>query len=298
FLGPVALSGGGGNDTLIGTAAGDTLDGGDQDDSLVGGLGDNSLVGGPGNDTLQTLNGADTLLGGGNDDCLTGGGGNDVLNGGPDTDRLAEAGDVNFQLTDSTLTGLGNSSVAGLELVTLTGGPGDNNFNLDGWTGNATLDGGPGTDSLTVSGTAGADTPIITDSQVAFGAVTTDFANMEQLAILGGEGDDSFSLNALRAALSQPEAELHPLIAMTLSGGSGSDTFSLTPLPSVRIFVDGGDTPADAIDEIVFNSEGLFVEQEPGRLIPEGQQPITYTGIERISIVNQLYRLFLSILNR
>ena len=298
FAGPVALYGGPGNDTLIGTAGDDTLDGGDQNDSLVGGLGNNSLVGGPGNDTLQALGGNDTLLGGAGDDSLTGGGGSDLLDGGADLDRLAESGNANFSLSDTAFTGLGVSSVAGLERVTLTGGPGDNSFNLQGWTGNATVDGGPGTDALTVSGTAGSDTPIITDSQVAFGGMTTDFFNLEQLAVLSGEGDDIFSITELSAALAQPGAQLHPLNALTLSGGAGSDTFNLTPLPSVSIFVDGGEGPDGAVDRLFFNSEGLFVEQEPGQLVPEGQQPILYSHIEQVSIIDRLYRLFMAIITR
>ena len=60
----------------------------------------------------------------------------------------------------------------------------------------------------------------------------------------------------------------------------------------------GGDGPADAFDQILFDSQGLFVEQEPGRLTPEGQQPILYTGIEQVSILDQLYRLFLSLVGR
>ena len=70
FLGPVMLSGGGGNDILRG---------GDLDDALNGGLGD---------DQLDAQGGADTATGGDGMDKLDGGLGNDTLEGGPGTDSF------------------------------------------------------------------------------------------------------------------------------------------------------------------------------------------------------------------
>ncbi|MCS6978295.1 MAG: tandem-95 repeat protein [Gemmatales bacterium] len=53
FPGPVILSGGAGNDTLLGGRFGDLLLGGAGNDSILGGSGDDTLDGGAGNDTLD-----------------------------------------------------------------------------------------------------------------------------------------------------------------------------------------------------------------------------------------------------
>ncbi|MBX9627477.1 MAG: tandem-95 repeat protein, partial [Gemmataceae bacterium] len=53
FPGPVALDGGAGNDTLLGTAFGDVLAGGPGDDSVVAGAGADRLDAGGGNDVLD-----------------------------------------------------------------------------------------------------------------------------------------------------------------------------------------------------------------------------------------------------
>lgn len=67
------VTGGGGNDTLIGSAA---------DNVLTGGAGNDVLLGGGGNDTLQGGAGQDLLVGGSGADSLDSGGGEDILVGG------------------------------------------------------------------------------------------------------------------------------------------------------------------------------------------------------------------------
>jgi len=69
----VNVTGGSGNDILIGTAAANTL---------VGGNGNNILLGGGGNDTLTGGTGADILIGGSGADSLSGAGRGDILIGG------------------------------------------------------------------------------------------------------------------------------------------------------------------------------------------------------------------------
>jgi autotransporter-associated beta strand protein len=72
----ISISGGGGNDTLVGGFLGDTLDGGDGHDLLLGGTqisdGGDLLLGGSGDDVLIGFTGADTLQGGVGDDLLLG----------------------------------------------------------------------------------------------------------------------------------------------------------------------------------------------------------------------------------
>jgi acrosin len=67
------VTGGSGNDILIGNASANVLSGGAGNDILTGGDGDDTLNGGAGNDILIGGNGADTLDGGSNDDILIGG---------------------------------------------------------------------------------------------------------------------------------------------------------------------------------------------------------------------------------
>ena len=84
----LAFNGGGGNDTLDGSAADGPMlgRGGAGDDRLVGGSGNDVLLGGAGRDTLVGGAGADILDGGTGSDILIGGLGRDVLTGGPGAD--------------------------------------------------------------------------------------------------------------------------------------------------------------------------------------------------------------------
>ena len=72
------LSGGDGDDLLVGGFLGDTLDGGADNDILLGGSGNDVLRGGTGIDQLIGDTGSDTLDGGGGSDILSGGAGFDT----------------------------------------------------------------------------------------------------------------------------------------------------------------------------------------------------------------------------
>jgi VCBS repeat-containing protein len=75
----VSLSGGNGNDSLVGTGGEDMLNGGNGNDVLSGLGGHDVLIGG---------NGTDTLYGGAGNDVLAGGNGNDVMSGGTGADTF------------------------------------------------------------------------------------------------------------------------------------------------------------------------------------------------------------------
>jgi trimeric autotransporter adhesin len=76
------------NNTLMGTFALNLgVTGGTGNDWMIGSLNADSLSGGAGNDRLSGDVGNDTLNGGEGNDTLIGGGGNDTLNGGADNDR-------------------------------------------------------------------------------------------------------------------------------------------------------------------------------------------------------------------
>ncbi|WP_434684985.1 peroxidase family protein [Pseudanabaena minima] len=227
------LSSGGSNDILSGGAGNDTMNGGTGTDTVVE-SGDfnftltNTQLTGNGTDTLTSIEQA--ILTGGNSDnifnvagfggtvtldggigndtfTLRTGAGNDTINGGAGTDTLIESGNVNFVLTDTTLTGNGTDTLISIELATLTGGTGGNTINASGFSGAVTLDGGAGNDSLT--GGIGNDT--------LFGGTGNDI-------IVGGAGDDTLTGGAGND---------------TLTGGLGSDKFVY------NLFTDRTDTITD-----------------------------------------------------
>lgn len=82
------ILGRGGDDRLEGEAGDDTIAGGDGEDRIDGASGDDSLDGGARDDRIEGGSGADTLAGGSGDDRLEGGSGRDVLIGGSGDDTL------------------------------------------------------------------------------------------------------------------------------------------------------------------------------------------------------------------
>ncbi|WP_146136498.1 SBBP repeat-containing protein [Aphanothece hegewaldii] len=153
-----------------------------------------------GNDTLIGTSENDTLNGGAGDDVLTGGEGNDKLVGGNGSDRLIEIGDVNFILTNSSLTGKGTDTLSTIEEAQLTGGISNNTLDAFGFSGKVTLEGGLGidiligganddtyivdstTDTITESAGRGNDT---VNSSVTFSLA--NLANVENINLLGTE---------------------------------------------------------------------------------------------------------------
>jgi len=93
------LTGGVGNDTLVGSALGlnvliggagkDNLSGGNLADVLQGDNGGDILVGGAGDDNLSGGNGKDSLDAGAGNDIVVGGNGRDALTGGEGADNFA-----------------------------------------------------------------------------------------------------------------------------------------------------------------------------------------------------------------
>lgn len=288
----VTLSGGEGNDSLIGSTKGDVLVGNEGNDSLSGGAGNDSFDGGAGEDvvfeivnnnvvvtntkltggaglgtdtllnlenirlsggiadnkfdltaftgnsTLQGGAGADTLIGGsGNDrllgqggtgDVLTGNDGNDVLDGGTGDDKITESGNVDWLLSNTSLTGRGTDTVVGIELAWLIGGAADNQLNAAGFSGSTTLEGGSGND--TISGGSNADVlngGVGNDSivgngghDVIRGGTGNDIlqGNDGNDSLIGGDGDDSIDGGAGNDGLSGN------LGNDTLQGGTESDS--------------------------------------------------------------------------
>ncbi len=143
------VTGGAGNDVLVGTACGDDIDGGAGDDRIDGRGGHDVIHGGDGDDHIEAGAGNDTVYAGAGDDVVLGGAGNDWIWGGGGNDRLSggEGDDVIFgEAGSDTVEG-----DAGADM--LFGGAGDDT--LSGGHGGDRLMGGDGDDVLT--GGAGRD---------------------------------------------------------------------------------------------------------------------------------------------
>jgi len=183
-LGSVFLYGESGDDTLRGGHGNDQLEGGAGDDLLSGGAGRDRIVGrgdtnftlsanqlsGLGTDSFDGIEeahliggtGANTLDGSGFTGALViyeGQGGDDILIGrATGTDRVRAAGDADFTLSDSQLSGLGTDSLQDIDQAHLIGYTGANRFDASAFTrgaviinagaGNDTLIGGGGRDRL------------------------------------------------------------------------------------------------------------------------------------------------------
>jgi Ca2+-binding RTX toxin-like protein len=169
------IEGGGGNDSLYGGAGNDVLQGrwnnaamlfgGEGDDTLYSGGMGNQLHGDDGNDTLYGSDDAEPLRGGAGNDLLLGGGGDDTLDGGPGDDTMrGDAGNDRF--TDNV----------GVDIV--EGGEGDDVFMWNGL-GTRTFAGGGGLNRLEIA-FAGAGGIDYTDAAVTLtntSAATTVFDN-------------------------------------------------------------------------------------------------------------------------
>ncbi len=109
--------------------------------------------------------GADVINGGNGNDVIEGGSGADAMSGGGGIDTLMESADLDYTLTDSTLTGNGSDTHNSFELARITGGVSANTIDASAFTGPTVLSGGPGNDVLTggtgsdvLQGSTGSDT--------------------------------------------------------------------------------------------------------------------------------------------
>lgn len=198
----IYFEGGGGKDTLDGSAATVAL-------IAAGGVGQDSLVGGLANDTFQGGIGADVLAGGG---------GNDWLDGGTQADRLIwSSGDGN-----DTLIGGDGADVADLR-----GHGGDDLFSLNALGPNAVFDAAtPGAtldireiETIEVSGDDGDDVLTVGD---------LSGSSVKHVFFSGGAGNDILvGVDAMRKLNADGGSDDDTLIggaaADTLTGGAGND---------------------------------------------------------------------------
>ncbi len=180
---PTTLTGGLGNDTIIGSAKLDTLvESGDVNfkltttqliglgtdtlsgidaAQLTGGSGANlidagaftkpvTLLGGDGNDTLIGGSATDRIDGGAGNDRITGGAGMNTLFGGDGLDRIVETSDAaTFSVSNASVIGTETERIYSFEEAELTGGASANYLTVaSNFTGPVTLNGGGGNDTL------------------------------------------------------------------------------------------------------------------------------------------------------
>jgi len=246
----VRVSGGNGDDEIIGSEFAEVLNGNQGDDTISGANGHDVLLGGGGDDSLSGGNGHDTLRGHSGQDAIFGEiegegaetpqnqpiiigdppmpdvlPGNDVMFGGAGDDRIEGNGG------DDRISGGDGSDVIdghmGDDLI--TGGDGDDL--IRGWQGNDTLSGNDGNDTILsgghddlVFGGNGNDELEGTGSLVVVGFNQPPFgAGTGNDTIEGGGGDDE-----IRGA-------------MLATGGAGNDTLGGTIGSNTLIGGDGDD---------------------------------------------------------
>lgn len=194
-----------GNDLILAGDGADIVTSGAGQDTIFGGLGSDNLDGGDAADRIYGEQGNDSLLGGAGEDALWGGADNDHLSGGLGDDTLS-GGDGHDELrgnrgADHLSGGGGNDLIKGLlGPDTLIGG--DGNDTLKGGPGDDHLEGGVGDDLL--KGKRGDDRLIGGDGNDKLkGNLGADYLS-------GGSGDDRLDGGADND---------------TLEGGAGADIF-------------------------------------------------------------------------
>lgn len=191
-----------------------------------------------------------TLLGGDGSDTLTGSTKGDVLDGGGGMDLLLAAGNFNFVITDSSMTGRGSDVLANIEKLQVTGGASANVIDARGFSGSTVLQGGNGND--TIYGGSGNDelSGEGDDDWVDSGAGNDKFIyESGNDTLIGGDGNDLF-LEGQGVDLYQGgagddflvEDNRFDLEADTFEGGTGRDTYQIgnssnTPDPFTGLVV-------------------------------------------------------------
>jgi Ca2+-binding RTX toxin-like protein len=267
------LTGGDGNDTIIGDNAVNILDGGPGDDYLNGGGGDDALnATGEGNDTLVGGKGNDTAIytSGGVKVTLDGKA-NDGAPGEHDnikTEWVAVNGDNNMLVGDdgpnllfcfgkhNTIIGNG-----GDDMITdnspdgkcvVSGGPGDDIFALNVASASAgTVDGGPGTDAFEAFFTNGGSGVNVID--------LSKFTGVENVS--GTPGNDSIIGDAADNLLIGHEGN-DTIVGMggndVIDGGLGAD--SLEGSAGDDVFVNNSNTTSGDADTVI-GGKGFDIAQ-------------------------------------
>jgi Ca2+-binding RTX toxin-like protein len=263
------LSGGAGDDTLIGDSLSNLLMGNAGNDSLFGGLGNDTIAGMSGNDVADGGDGLDTVdfstRSVGVSLVLAGASNAAAVVGGTETDTIRNVENIVGGSAADTLGGDGNdnSLFGGAGNDSLFGANGNDLF--VGGAGNDTIDGGLGNDTLDYSATlTGTNISVVMNGSInatAFiGASERDtFNNIEN--ILGGAGNDTLTgdsnANFLSGGAGNDLIFGGGLGNDTLWGGTGNDMIQINRNNAglTGMSIDGG----SGTDTVQFMSSQAYV---------------------------------------
>jgi hypothetical protein len=258
WTGNGSLTGGGGRDTVVATK--------DANFTL-------------GNRELKTTDHMDLVLAGLSVADLTGGPGNNVFNvskwmgtgkldgeGGADT--VVAAKDGNFTLVDSRLVTSDGMSLA-LEHLTaadLSGGAGDNIFDVGGWTGIGAIDGGSG-GSDTVVATRDANFSLTDASLNDSDGMAFALAHIGTAALTGGADPDHFTVSNWTGNA-------------VLNGVNGGDTYTINLLGSGSgtTTVNGNGGSSGGLLQVVGTPGGDAIAVTETQ-VTRGSEVVNYRGV-------------------
>ena len=214
------------------------------------------MTGGAGNDYIIGNIGADTIVGAQNDKVLDGGGGTDTLNVGANFTSTSDAQIVNIEnvtLTAASTLNLSNQTEgftitgsAGIDSITA----GSGNDTIVGAQNDTLLDGGSGTDTLKVgaSFTSTSDAQIVNIENVTLtAAATLNLSNQtEGFTITGSAGIDSITGGSGNDTIVGAANDT------LLSGGSGTDTLNVG-----ASFTSTSDAQIVGIENVTLTASGL-----------------------------------------
>jgi hypothetical protein len=250
------------------------------------------------NFTVNTGAGNDTLTLNAGSFSLPVVGGSFRFNGGAGTDQIVASADVNFTLSDTSLSssGGGTVSLTSVEAARLIGGPSGNTFTVSNWSGAAVLDGGAGSDSyfvdfngtgagtttindsgavgsdsLVINGTSAGDSMVITGTQVSRGSEAVNYAGLESLNVNALGGDDTISVTGLAASTTT-----------TVDGGAGTDSASVNFARGYQGSLTLTNFETTAV-QIGGDLSGLLAMNGPGLVSPVSIQGSLATGSSLIA---------------
>jgi Ca2+-binding RTX toxin-like protein len=243
----LAIDGGGGNDTIIGSQGADRLLGGDGSDTVVGGRGNDTALLGNGNDTFiwNPGDGSDLVEGQAGTDTLVFNGANiaetmDISANGSRARLSRDVGNITMDLN-----GVENIQVSALgapDTITVNDLTGTDvkqvSLDLSGTVGSGQGDGAA--DNVIVNGTAGDDTVTVATSGT--GVVVNGLAAkvtlagtegaLDSLTVNGAGGNDTINASALKAGQ----------INLTINAGAGDDKITGSQGDDLVIGGQGSDT--------------------------------------------------------
>jgi Ca2+-binding RTX toxin-like protein len=244
---------------------------------------------------------------GGNSFTVSGWTGTGNLDAGIGSDTLVASNDTDFTLADGSLAraGAGSLNLSGFETALLTGGVGDNQFTVTGWTGAGTLAGAAGSDTVIASNDANFT---LTDSSLGrSGLGTLSLSSIEAANLSGGASTNTFDISSWTGTGTLEGAGGNDVVAASndldfvladgslarsglgtvllshveianLTGGAGDNSFTVSGWTGT-----GSMNGGLGNDRIVATNDANFTLSD-GSLARTGLGTLTLTSIERTNL--------------